>query len=95
MRTQVTGRYHGQSVQLEIVDGQISRDSPTAPAADAMGLVQAGVSVNVPGMWSGKAALDDAWALRGVFLRVLDRDTARFEGDPPPPLGGGPAGAVY
>jgi hypothetical protein len=97
--TTISGAYDGEPITIEVQDDQIARPSTGSAlllAAKARGAVQAGLRVDVPGVWSGPASLSDPWALRALFIALLDAGTARFEGDAPPPLGeNDPPGTVY
>ena len=52
--------------------------------------------VSIAGVWNGEADLSDPWAVRALFLELLDDGTAVFEGAEPPDLAAGDEpGVVY
>lgn len=84
MITSVEGTFRGRPVRMVIEDGKITQGQHEGAASMAIGMIEGGAEVVLPGVWAGPASLTDPWAVRALFAEIMDSG-ARITSTPPPP----------
>jgi hypothetical protein len=85
LTTTIDGSFRGRPVRLVIEDGKITQGQHESAASWAIGTVEGGGEVSIPGVWAGPASLTDPWAIRALFLKGMDPDGLTITQTPPAP----------
>jgi hypothetical protein len=87
MEFEATGTFHGEPVRLKWRDGRIVESDRPQVADEIALLVEAGITVGLPGLVSGTASLRDPMLARATIAAVIEdvEFSEEPEIDPLPP----------